>query len=59
MNQARKNLRKSMDEDRWYKSKEHFRTEKSYEQHKKDLKKKKKNRTNMGIGFKIPNIRFI
>lgn len=59
---ALKKMKREMAEERWYKSKEHFRTEKSYEQHEKD-KKRKKQKTNMfdgdfGFNFKPPKKMF-
>jgi len=43
----------------WYSSEEHFRTEKSYEEHLEDLeKKRKKNKSITGIyKFKIPKLK--
>lgn len=69
MNKAKENLKKGMAEERWYKSKEHFRTEKSFEEHEKDLKemkdykKRNKPKINMfdgdfGFNFKPPKKMF-
>lgn len=50
-------IRRTMARDKWYNSKEHFRTEKSYEQHKRDLKRKKK-RTNPWTPIPIHRFKF-
>ena len=45
-----------MSEDKWYSSAEHFRTEMSYEQYKRKMKKKKSN--SFFGNIKIPNLKF-
>ena len=48
--------KKMMSEEKWYSSREHFRTEESYEQYKRKMKKKKSN--SFFGNIKIPNLKF-
>jgi len=51
---VREKLKRRMAEERWYGSKEHFRTEKSFEEHQEDLKRKVRAKRNP---FKLPTIK--